>query len=485
MRPPPLALPCLLGFALGAAQALPPDVPADHWAAGAVEKAVALDAIGEAGQAFQGGNSVDRYEAARAVDRVLVSVGSTAAVMQQAAQVEAMGSDLEQTRGRLGAVEAEVDELRRHLDSTKAGRFEPPAERLGFHGLLSVGITSTDEGGPVGSTPFRTRYGGNPSKTFFHLPRSALVVQAAPAEDWRVHLHLDFTPDPVDRGLQPAGQNVGLNEAVLAWNPDGGRWTLRLGGFAPSFSSWEIDGPARTLTRTITPSVVNTFFDTIRLTGLEAVGEFEPGAHLRLALVNGADLGIGLQPPGLVGNISDAPGIGALGRSTSRDDRFGYYVDYERELGPSLKGRVGYLDLGGDTSARAPLVPTVDVTGFHVGLRGTWNDWEAVAQAVFLESDIGSLAGVRGDNDALSLGVTRHLGTRDSLTLRWDDWSNEVTTSPTSGSEGSAWTLAWARQLSDHDRLQWEWIDPDERFLNLAGADHEDEQFQVRYTVQF
>lgn len=477
----------VLGSLVALGHAAPPDVPADHWALEAVEAVTGHGILRKADEPFEGETEVDRYAAAAAVAGVLDAggAGGHGDDGDLGADVEALGSGLGETRRRLEGLDQERGELAGAVDSLKRGSFSVRRSQPFFSGLLSAGFVTTDDGGPAGATPFRTRFAGRGANNFFTLPRVAMMVGGPIRSNLRFHLHLDYLADTASRALLAAGRNVGVNEAYLDWTPRESPWTFRLGGFAPTFSSWEVDGRARTSTRTISPSAVSTFFESIRLEGLEARRQLGDRVQLRMAFTNGLDIGLTGTPPSLFGNLSDAPTIGALSRAISADDQFGGYLDLEVELCDDVVGRVGYLDLGGDTGARAPLAATSEIRGFHVGVRARRGDWELLTQAAFMDSDIGSVAGVDGSNDSWYASITRRFGDRDALTVRWDDWENEFSNSAAAGTRGSAVTVAWVRELSEGTRLQWEWIAPDEEFLRGAATDHEDDQFQARYTVSF
>ena len=466
-------------------QAAPPDVPQDHWAAPSVEAVTARGILGDPDEVFEGKEPVDRYAAAEVIGDVLDVAGDSGTDDRLASTTKEFEADLAASGRRLEDLGAEHDALRRATDALKRGSFQASRREPFFSGLLSAGFVVTDDGGPVGATPLRTRFAGRASNQFFTLPRVAMMAGGELRPGLQLHLHVDYIADRASRALLAAGSNVGINEAYVDWTPRESPWTFRLGGFAPTISSWEIDGRARTSTRTISPSAFSTFFESMRLVGLEARRSLGEKVQLRAAFTNGLDLALTGTPPSLFGNISDAPTIGALSRATSRDDEPGGYLDVEVEIAEDVVGRIGYLQLGGAPKALAPLAATAEVKGVHLGLQATRGSWEFLTQAAFLESDIGSAAGVTGDNDSWYAALTRRFGARDALTVRWDDWENARSHLTAGGTRGDSWTVGWVRELSERSRLQWEWVAPDEEFIRGTAPDHEDEQFQARYTVWF
>lgn len=495
----------VLGFAVpvvlaASAAATPRDVPRDHWARGAIDKVVAAGLLPARDGEFRGESYVNRFGMADLAAKVLDQQAAPAPAPRVGVRdvwVGGMRAQLADIHKRAGTTHMGVrsaddhqTRIRGMIDRIKAGRMRRAAEKMArrevgarFGGLFAAGLVATDNGGPAGTAAFRTRYTGTPNQTFFTVPRASVTLDADIRPDVRLYVQADYFADRASRGLLPANRNMGLSEAYVEKRLGNGMDTVKFGGFAAPFSSWEVDGPARSATHVITPSVVNTFFETLRFVGLEWKKSVD-GTEFHLALTNGFDTGITGVPPGLLGNFSDATGLGQLTRVGSSDDRVGYYADLKTQLRPGLEGRVGLLDFRGDPNPKAPALPTVGIEGWHAGLRWRRDRFEGIAQHLRLTSDIGNPAGIHGDNHATSLSLGYQMG-RDRLTVRRDIWSNEASTLPITGTSGRAWSAAVTRELAENRRLQLEWIDPDEQVLGAPRADRNDTQFQLRYTVSF
>ena len=96
--------------------------------------------------------------------------------------------------------------------------------------------------------------------------------------------------------------------------------------------------------------------------------------------------------------------------------------------------------------------------------------------------------GARASLNTWYLAVNWKMSEDSSITLRYDDWENEVDTAVASGTEGNAFTFAWNKKLSDTSMFQFEWISPDEDNIaaaNPAAADVDDDLVQFRYKVWF
>lgn len=490
---------CLLILGLAACAAghaqtrLATDVPATHWARAAVDRLVARGVLDTADGRFQGEKFVSRYQVAQILDRTFDAShrDATPSPEDSAATREALAPLTEDQV----ALARRVDDLGNHeealedeIRSLKWGGSRPDRGRsLRFSGVAAFALVVPDDGAtnvPTGftATPARTRYTGTSSDVFFAVPRMSMGLVGTPEGGPKIHLQLDIDTTRPDFGPTLAGRNVGVNEVHATWEL-GRDQALKVGGFAPSITDWEVDGPMRTSTRTPSPSAFTSLFESLRLVGAEY--DHDRGRlRARLAVFTGADAVATGAAPRPFGPISDALTLQRLSRSTSVDDDFGFLLDVE---GPpessALRYRLGWFDNGGDTSSTGTAgTATTEIRGPHVGLR--WQGARCEALFQFADLDVES-AGAAGSLDAQAwyLLLRRQLTGRDGMTVRYDSWENQP--SPGfGGTKGRAYTVAWDRRYSETSHLQVEWIHPDEDGSG-AVVDNDDDQLQARWTVTF
>ena len=520
------------------------DVPRDHWAYAAIERVAAAGVLEGGAGLFSGQQQVDRFQMAVVVARLLEHVaaagGPRAAGLdaRDIAHLEAMkvefadilallGAKLATLEDDLAGLRSEVD--RRKMSGGGGAALGAPGLARAFTGFVSVALVTTGDGGaglpPIGgfAGPVRSRYTATSAdQTFFTLPQASIALDHRLGRHLTVHAQYDYQTDGASSGAGAglaAGQGVGLNEATITLERLIGSVNARVGGFALPFQSWEVDGPFRTCTDTITPSAKNTFFEAIRVLGVELFQsrDLELGQlRWRFGVFNGADVpALGTPAPGIaavaavggtLGTMSDAVGLGALDLSASFDGSVGYFVDLESAEDPDRHWgwRFGLFDTGGDPNAVPPvgvpplgLANSLEIDGFQIGL--WWKDDTFSGRFEFLDAQgrdntpatFNFASRVNLETWYLSFGY--HPDPRTSLTLRYDDWSSELNGAPaTFGQvlEGHALTFALARRVGESSSLQVEWLSPEEKLGDpVPGVppvqDLDDDLVQVRYKVWF
>jgi hypothetical protein len=366
-------------------------------------------------------------------------------------------------------------------------------------GFLSVGLVDTSRGAN-GAGGGYTRYhldGSNTlDQTFFTIPQASITLHHEVSPGSLLHAQFDYTTDVPN----PVGGGVGLNEAYLRRDRLLGALGGKLGGFAVPYQDWEFDGPFRTLTGSLTPSIIGTFFERFRVLGMELtrLTDVDPrDTRWRLGIFTGGDLpvtpaGDALPPP----TQDDSVGLGALTRTASFDGEVGYYLDVESgdDSDRRVGWRVGAFDLGGDLDAAAPRTPSQEFSGLVLGL---W--WRAPQERLRLTGFYGAAERdfVRGafpptDIRAGYLRAVWAPSEASSFTLRYDRFRfREGTIVGGSEAGGHSWLLAWNRKLSSSDLVQLEVLSQDQEFPPRAVIfpgglpDPPDGLVQLRYKVWF
>ncbi len=496
------------------------DVPRSHWAYGALTRAVDAGVLEGYDGKFHGEKLINRYQMAVIIKRLLDSVGRSggpvAAGMntEDVRNLEAMmiefADELALLNVKVSTLEDSFVELRGEVDRMKMGHgASHMSHDMGgggglanaFTGFVSVGLISTDDGtsgvAPAGGFAAngaqRTRYTAtSQDQTFFSLPQASIALDTEVGDGVGLHVQYDYGTDALN-----GGASVGLNEAYLFVDEIFGNIGGKIGGFALPFQSWEINGPMRTLNETITPSAKNTFLERFRPIGFELgkVQDVDPAdVKWHLGVFTGSDSAVGGAPA--LGNLNDN-NQQRLSASNTFDDSFGYYLDVESGDDPDRNWgwRVGLFDMGGDNTAvpaggagapAAGLANSQEVDGWQVGF--WWKNDDFKVQFEYMGADSESAPGVGGTTDltAFYVALNWKMNEDSSITIRYDDWENEVNTPVASGSEGDAITFAWNKKLSDTSMFQFEWISPDEQ--NIGGgnaADVDDDLVQFRYKVWF
>jgi hypothetical protein len=509
-----------LAFAMaGASFAANPfsDVPRTHWAYKAIQKAVDAGVLEGYDGKFHGQKLINRYQMAVIVKRILDNVGTaggaSAAGMssEDVRNLEAMmiefADELALLNVKVSTLEDSFVELRGEVDGLKAGSGSRSmtASSAGlanaFTGFVSVGLMNTDDNAaavapaPANAAGSRTRYAGTADQTFFTIPQASIALDHEVSDGIALHVQYDYSTD----ALNAVGGGVGLNEAYLFVDEIFGDIGGKVGGFAMPFQSWEINGPFRTASNTITPSAKNTFFEAARVVGLELTKtqDVDPAdIKWHLGIFSGGDVAMAAGAS-TVGAMSDAVGLGSLGTTGTFDDQFGYYLDIESGDDPEKDWgwRVGLFDNGGDNSAVTAGAPAIaglansqEVDGWQVGFWWKNEDFKVQFEMLDATSEANLGAGVAGgqtDMNAWYFMVNWTMNEDSTITLRYDDWENEINTTPIGGTNGDAFTFAWNKKINDTSMFQFEWISPDEELNTGTSSDVSDDLVQFRYKVWF
>lgn len=515
------ALPLLLTLGLVAGSPAAPfqDVPEGHWAEDSIERVQEDGVLQGRGKSFEGQRPTTRYELAAVAARLLEKIRGARSTGDLSPQDR---RDLEAIVSRVGQDHLllldEVIALREGLQNLEERVEAPPplapsefapapllAPTLSrgvaqaMTGFLSVGLVRTQEGANGRGGGF-TRYHLDGSRTldqlFFSLPQASLAIHHEVRPGTLLHMQFDYTTNAAD----PVGAGVGLNEAYMRRDRFFGTVGGKLGGFALPFQDWEFDGRFRTLTRTLTPSVIGTFLERFRVIGVEMtrlVDQDPSDLRWRLGLFTGGDLPVtptgDIFPPP---SQDDSVGLGALSRTATFDGSLGYYLDFQSGDGPEQRWgwRAGYFDLGGDLGASGSRTPSQDFTGLNLGL---W--WRTPDERLRLQSQYATAsrrfvqAGYEPTElEALYLQASWELARDSTLTIRRDDLGFEKgTILPGNQADLSSWVVAWSQRLSETDLLQFEYLAQDQpipprALVHPTGQpDPADDLLQMRYKVWF
>ncbi|MCB1150518.1 hypothetical protein KDK88_03170, partial [bacterium] len=461
---------------------------------------------------FHGQKLINRYQMAVIVKRILDNVGSAggahAAGMSSddVKNLEAMmiefADELALLNVKVSTLEDSFVELRGEVDRMKMGMGTSSMSHStaglsnAFTGFVSVGLISTDDNAaavapaPANARGGRTRYAGTADQTFFAIPQASIALDTEVSDGIGLHVQYDYGTD-----AKNGGASVGLNEAYLFVDEIFGDIGGKIGGFALPFQSWEINGPFRTLNDTITPSAKNTFLEGFRPIGFELTKtkDVDPAdVKWHLGIFTGADTATaaGATPLGTMNDNNQQ----LLGGSNTTDDSFGFFLDIESGDDPEKDWgwRIGFFDNGGDNGAAPVPAPagyaaSQEVDMFQVGFWWKNEDFKVQFEYMDGSSDAGGAGpGNQTDITAWYITLNYQMNEDSSLTLRYDDWDNEVDTVVASGIEGDAFTFAWNKRINDTSMFQFEYVSPDESTIGAAASsDVDDDLIQFRYKVWF
>lgn len=468
----------ILASGAGTALAGFSDVAPDHWARPAIDRAARAGILEGFDGTFQGERLVSRYHAAVVAARLLDAHARGTAAPADASRLvtamEPLAERLElQTRDvRLLLSRAEgVESLRAAVAAVIAeeeAKAPPADDSSTFGALLSVGLVGTDD-----RDAGRTRWAGTDDWSF-EVPQVSLGVDADLSLELSFHLQLDF-----DATVNGTGDEVSINEAYVVHDFLAGQTGVKLGAFASPFAL-ELRGPFRTTDLTVTPSVLTTLLESIRLYGLEIL----PSAPTPGSLTVHAGIGSGTDSFSAWGRLwrfDDTPA--RINGGGEGDEGLGRYLalgQQGRSVGTgSVTWQLGWFDNDGDITpapgfSASPetdfLVAGLQVRSGRTTLLAQMADGTSRVDAVRVEDWRASYA-------LLDVG----LGRRHSLALRYDSWDREDQTGQTQDS-GGAITVALNARLRDRNLLQIEYLSPD------PGGVTDDwglDLVQIRYKVSF
>jgi hypothetical protein len=497
------------------------DVGRTHWAYAAIGRAVDAGILQGFDGKFHGDKLVNRYQMAVIIKKILDTVetkGGPAAAGMAPADIQNLeqltiefADELALLNVKVSTLEDSFTELRNQVDNIKMGGGPSRAATSGvgsaFTGFVAVALASTDDGTctncVAGSPGALTRWTGTTAdQTFFTIPQASIALDTEVGDGIGLHVQYDYSTD-VPNVVNAAG--VGLNEAYLFVDELFGDIGGKIGGFALPYQSWEVNGAFRSCDMTISPSAKNTALEAIRVIGLQAqkTKDVDPAdVKWSFLLFNGADAtlpGAGATPPGIAA-IADGTGLGALSASNTFDDSFGFGIDIESGDNPDRNWgwRLGYLDLGGDTSALPAVAPfpaglnnSQDIDFWQIGFWWKNDNFKVVFEWIDGSDEFVANAVAGGNMDFRSFYLLVNFKMNDdaSLTLRYDDFENEIDTVVKTGFDGNAITFAWNRKISDTSMFQFEYVTVDTDVIAtpapVGGADNDDDLFQFRYKVWF
>ena len=584
------------------------DVPRGHWAYEAVQKAAEAGILQGWNNRFHGSKVVNRYQMAVVVARMLDRVGVLKAngkviTGQDIANLESLviefADELALLNVKVSTLEDTVAGLKRDVDLIKSD-LRGVGARAGITGLLAVrGVWTGDNSpayafgpfiGPVattlqpnpGATPAITRYRGgivsgagtaaapfvSDSRQFITAAQFSLMIDREFDPHTHFHAHVDINAEgsrdalefgaPVPAVGSPAAgrgsaffadfDDINVNELYVTFDD----WFTsgvagRIGIYALPMN-FEVNGPARTYQWTITPSVANTKWESIRPVGLDIfqnnerdslsfyVGFFTPGDTSNGEFRSGSLLGSAtgftgfaaqtdpsVNPGGALAGLGRFPGISSNGMTdavrgidaqTLSSDDIGWYAYVGGH--PTNRGHEGftwhlaYFDRNGDL--RPGLNEAVSATDWHA--------WQGAASYQFERFIIGGqyYDATSRNYNLVDLGITgitpdaRRLNTtpfanvggldtdsesimgffnwqfsrRGSFTGRYENIEERTGLAEINA---DIWTAAFNWRTSDHGWFQLEWIDPNVRTQSENGfantADVDDEIIQANYKIQF
>jgi hypothetical protein len=346
------------------------------------------------------------------------------------------------------------------------------------------------------------------------------------------------------RGNSFPGFPVHINEAYVEFNDWVGDSDGRLGVFATPFNV-EVNGPSRTYNWTLTPSVANTFLESLRPTGLEFrqgrkedywlwnVGVFSnldsPNNRAGGTLLSGIQVSpaagaagptdpfgntsaavTGRFPTPRIGAMSDAPrGVDAGLES----DDVGWYVRLGGQKRENLGfgWQVGYIDNGGDLRNGNSFHGTrSDWRAFQLEGDYKWKKWLLLGQyydgrtrnystieltpaiagfdirRVFNGSPFPNLGQLDTDTESIMILTSYAWDKQSSASLRYENVTDETGVALLGG---QFWTLAYNRRLGDRGMLQMEYVTADTRSRSDNGTQNDidinDDLAQINYRLQF
>lgn len=335
------------------------------------------------------------------------------------------------------------------------------------------------------------------------------------------------------------GTPLHVNTAYLEFNGWIGDADAVTGLFTTPFNV-EVNGPSRTYNWTLTPSVANTFWETLRPVGVELrngrkedywlwnFGVFSnldggPAGGTLLSGVQLANLGgptdpfgntslaaTGRFPTPRLAVMTDAP-RGVDGEIETNDVGFYARLGGQNRDNLGFGWQVGYIDNGGDIRPGGGFFGSLsDWYAWQGEVDYKWKHWMVLAQ--YFESRTRNLtepeltigggafdtrnvgrgtpfpnAAAEDTNSNSIMGlVTYAWNKKSSLTLRYEDADDETGPALVGG---SFWTLGFNHRMNDRGLLQLEYIAADSRARSDTGIQNDidisDDLFQANYRLNF
>ena len=185
---------------------------------------------------------------------------------------------------------------------------------------------------------------------------------------------------------------------------------------------------------------------------------------------------------GLAAVVNDTPAV--VTNSIEADDGFGFYINVGKK--PQNGGfgwNLSFMDNGGDNGATLPAVASPEVSLFNLGLEWSNDDMLILVQYMSGSWDEGTPA-TEYDVDSFYFLINYKVDEKQSLTLRYDDYSIEDDVAAGYVDEGNVITFAYNRQVTDNSMFQFEFLTFDAD-ATAPAADEDDDLIQLRYKVHF
>ena len=475
---------CALLIMVSAASAAPfSDVPRSHWAYEAIQKTVDAGVLQGFDGKFEGARLLNRYQMAVVVAKLLDGVkaapagtlGTSDETKKMLGNLEALtiefADELALLNVKVATLEDSFQELKGQCGAAPVAA--PAAGGLGFTAFASFALIDTDEqsnGAYIDGDVLAS------DSLYFDMPQVSLGVDKEVNPGVFFHAQFDFNAYVNQYFI--GGSAVSVNEAYFFVDEIFGDIGGKVGAFALPFSM-EHNGPFRTCNYTITPSVVNSFFEGVRGYGMEfqKTKDVQAGdIAWKFGVMSGTDFG-GLASP-TAGNVFNTVPV-ALGQGEG-DDGFGFYImiDKKPTENSAFGWNLSYFDNGGDNTASTDGIhndsPEVDL--FNLGL--TWSNDDFLVLAQYADGSIDT-----EDFTAFYFLVNFKIDEKQSVSLRYDD----ATLDDIAGAEIyaiDAITFAYNRKVTENSMFQLEYLTPN---LSAGGTDQDikDDVFQIRYKVHF
>jgi hypothetical protein len=446
------------------------DVPRTHWAYDAIQSAVDAGILQGYDGKFDGKKLLNRYQMAVITAKLLAKTGSatgapamTGDVQKMIANLEALtiefADELALLNVKVSTLENTVAELRNaKACNTTCKAVGGTTGDLGFTAFASFALVKQDEG-DGGSHEGMVRYNGSDSVEF-NMPQVSLGVDKEVDEGVFFHAQFDF--DSETNGGTFGGSQI--NEAYFLVDELFGDIGAKIGAFALPFSM-EHNGPFRSCNLTITPSSINTMWESVRPYGLEIqpVKNVKPGdIQWKFGIVSATDY--------LEYNWDDWYSDLPMGINTSEaDDGFGFYIQIGKAAPADggLAWNISYIDNGGDED----VTDSYEQDAVQIGLSYSMENLLFMVQYADgnLESDAYAFS-------TFYFLVNYKIDEKNNVTLRYDDRDYD----DYSDGKGDAITFAWNYKVSENSMMQLEYLTPDSDDNDLNS-----DLFQIRYKVHF
>lgn len=453
------------------------DVPRTHWAYDSIQAAVEAGILQGYDGKFHGKRLLNRYQMAVITAKMLDKVGKGGAIAGSDPEVKRMIANLEALtiefadelallNVKVSTLEDTVAELRQgNCKKAPCGTKATGSGDLGFTAFASFGLIMEDENTLAAPTDL-VRYSGSDSMEF-NMPQVSIGIDKEVDEGVFFHAQFDWDSE-TGTGV---GNGSNINEAYFLVDELFGKVGAKMGAFALPFSM-EHNGPFRSCNLTITPSAINTAWESIRPYGLEIqpVADVKPeDIQWKFGIVSATDTHFRN-----VDMFTDAP---VAINGTEADDGFGFYIQIGKAAPADggLAWNLTYFDNGGDLNAGAPATSSDEMDAFQLGVSYTMENLLFMVQ--YADGSVDETTAASYDLTALYFLVNYKVDEKNNITLRYDDVEMDFGATT---DEVDAITFAWNYKVSENSMMQLEYLTPD-----VDGADVAEDLFQIRYKVHF